>query len=753
MKKTMILFVFVLVNLLLSATVIQNEFLKMLASDESADDWFGASVAISGNFAIVGAPRNGSSNLWYGAAYIYYFDGSNWTEQQKLTASDSYPYDKFGSAVAIDGNYAIVGMVGDDDNGFESGAAYVFYYNGTNWIEQQKLTAQDGASWDMFGESVSISGDKAVVGVRGDDDNGDSSGSVYVYHFDGSSWLEQPKIVPSDNAAGDFFGVEVSVAGDHLMIVSRYDDDNGEDSGSVYVYRYNGTDWIETQKLTASGDNLNDYLGASISVSGNTAAISGTGQDISGNVIREVTIYNYDGTNWVEQHVLNASGSVTGDVFGSSVSFSGNYLVVGAYLDDDNGIDSGSAYLFYNDGSSWIEQRKYVASDGAADDNFGSVVAISGNQVIFGVKNYDPSDSEPGFAYIFQIENYIQPPVNSQAAIPENNTDEQSFPDASASIQFSGNHAATTIDLTFYSIEPTVIGQLPAGIVNLANNYWHVESSAGDVGSYDITFDLSNVEGIDNFTALTFLKRDDDSSPWQDVVADLGATLVYNYPFITIQGLNGFSEFVPAGGNDNTLPVTLSSFNAIRTNSNFVELNWITKSETDMSGYNLLRSENNNLNGSLKVNTSILRSENLSNEHHYTFTDNEVELCSTYYYWLEAVSMSGNIEYYGPVSVSLDEDKPEEFTKLGIMGIYPNPFNPETNIDYSVKEETPVEITIYNMKGQKVKTLVDKSVSAGDHKVVWHGDSDSESSVSSGVYFVKMITGNHIETRKIVLMK
>ncbi len=743
MKKTIILLIMLLSILVLTCTVSQYEFQKIMGSDTDAHDIFGNSVSVSGIYAVVG--DNGddlSTGQNSGSAYVYKRINNTWVEKQKLTASDGSADDDFGCSVSISGDWIIIGAQDDDT----VGSAYFFHLENGVWVEFLKITDNEDGIYGNFGCSVSISGDYAIIGDNRDNEIAVESGAAHIFHLEDNTWIEQQKIIASDGAFCDRYGSSVSISGNHVIIGS-YEYFSWSFVGAAYTYELINGVWDGEQKLLTG--RIWTAWEYSVAISENHAVV-GVGRQIVLDTLANVYIFQRENGSWIEQQRISSINNQDTS-YGNCVSISGDYLAVANRYNPAS--QHGSVHLFHLEDTTWVEKAELLASDTQVGNNLGVSVALSDDLILAGASGDCEIASNAGAAYFFRIEDYIHPPVNSQASIPENNTDEHSFQNAFASLHFTGNHSSTTIDLTYYSLEPSIIGNLPANTVNIAGNYWHVESSAGNVGTYDITFDLSEVEGIDNFNTLKFLKRDNDSSPWQDVVADLGATLVYNYPFITIQGLNGFSEFVPAGGNDNTLPVTLSSFNAIRTSSNFVELNWITKSETDMSGYNIFRNEMNNLNGALKVNTAIITASNLSTEHNYDFCDDEVELGNTYYYWLESMSMSGNTEFYGPVSVSLDEDKPEEFTKLGIQGIYPNPFNPETNIDYSVKEETAVQVSVYNMKGQRVRTLVDRSVSAGDHNVVWHGDSDSGSSVSSGVYFVKMITGSHIETRKIVLMK
>ena len=157
----------------------------------------------------------------------------------KLVSSDGAASDYFGFSVSISGNYAIVGACCNDDNGTDSGSAYIYEFVDGVWTQQRKLTASDGTGWENFGFSVSISGNYAIVGARNGDNNGSNSGSVYIYEL--GTWTEQ-KLTASDGASGDEFGYSVSIDGNYAIVGARYDDDYGTDSGSVYVYELGHVD-------------------------------------------------------------------------------------------------------------------------------------------------------------------------------------------------------------------------------------------------------------------------------------------------------------------------------------------------------------------------------------------------------------------------------------------------------------------------------------------------------------------------------
>jgi len=362
---------------------------KIVASDGAADDYFGYSVAISGNYAIVGAYQDDDNGTDSGSAYI--FNVTTGAELHKLVPSDGAANDIFGISVAIDGNYAIVGARQDDDNGSNSGSAYIF--NVTTGAELHKLTASDGVAGDNFGHSVAIDGNYAIVGARQDDDNGTTSGSAYIFNV--TTGAELHKLLASDGASYDYFGNSVAISGNYAIVGARYDDDNGSNSGSAYIF--NVTTGAELHKLTASDGAADDYFGESVAISGNYAIVVAYADDDKGSNSGSVYIFNVN--TGAELHKLTASDGAESDYFGISVAIDGNYAIVGAHADDDKGSGSGSAYIF--NVQTGAELHKLVASDGAASDQFGISVAISGIYTIVGARMDDDNGANSGSAYIF----------------------------------------------------------------------------------------------------------------------------------------------------------------------------------------------------------------------------------------------------------------------------------------------------------------------------------------------------------------
>ncbi|MFH1109620.1 MAG: FG-GAP repeat protein [Planctomycetota bacterium] len=396
-----------------------HETAKLTASDAAPSDAFGRSVSVSGEVAVVGAAGACATGLDCGSAYVYRFDGSTWVEEAKLTASDAAAGDDFGHSVSVSGDVAVVGAAWDDCGAeFSCGSAYVYRYDGSNWIQEAKLTASDAAPDDVFGSSVSVSGDVAVVGAIWDDCAvGSFCGSAYIYRFNGSAWVQQAKLTASDGAQHAYFGVSVSVSGD-VAVVGAFGDDctAGVDCGAAYVYRFNGNDWVEEGKLTASDRAAGDLFGNGVSVSEEVAVVGAYNDDSAAGIdCGSAYVYRFNGGSWVEETKLTASDAAAQDFFGGSVSVSGDVAVAGAFNHYAcGGFFCGSAYVYRFNPSApgrWVEEQRLTASDGAYLDAFGGAVSVSGNTVVVGAYADDcAAGSYCGSAYAYATLAVTSPP-------------------------------------------------------------------------------------------------------------------------------------------------------------------------------------------------------------------------------------------------------------------------------------------------------------------------------------------------------
>ncbi len=368
-----------------------------LTSVSAANDRFGQSVGVSGSTLVVGAPFSSIATQFAGAAYVYVGNGMTWGLQATLVASDAALVNYFGWSVSIDGDTLVVGSNRNNGN---RGAAYVFTRVGMTWTQQAKLVAADAAPNDEFGYSLAIRGDTIVVGAPRDDDAGDGSGSAYVFTRSGTTWTQESKLVAADAAIGDDFGLSVGIDGDTAVVGSHYDDDAGDGSGSAYVFTRSATVWTQQAKLVPSDGEIADDFGLAVGVSGDTAVVGSHRDDDAGANSGSAYVFTRTASTWSQLTKLTSADAAAGDEFGYSVSVSGSTIAVGAYVEGGPTVEAGSVYIFTRGGTVWTELTKLVASDGAPGDRFGSAVAVSGTVVIGAYLDDNPGNNS-GSAYVF----------------------------------------------------------------------------------------------------------------------------------------------------------------------------------------------------------------------------------------------------------------------------------------------------------------------------------------------------------------
>ena len=381
-----------------------DQLAKLLRNDGAAGDQFGFSLATSGATAIVGARADDDNGTFSGSAYLFDIsDPANPTQIAKLLPDDGAAVALFGFSVAISGVTAIVAAVGDDTNGENSGSAYLFDISDpANPTQIAKLLPDQGAAFDFFGFSVAIGGATAIVGAFGDDDNGTESGSAYL--FDTATGLQVAKLLPDDGAANDQFGLSVAINGATAIVGAHRDDDNADQSGSAYLFDISDPGKpTQIAKLLPNDGAFDDRFGRSVGISGATAIVGAWKDDDNGFVSGSAYLFDIsDPANPVQTAKLLADDGAAGDAFGWSVAISGATAIVGAFGNTDNGTNTGSAYLFdISDPGKPTQIAKLLADDGAAFDSFGFSVAISGATAIVGAYGDDDNGSDSGSAYLF----------------------------------------------------------------------------------------------------------------------------------------------------------------------------------------------------------------------------------------------------------------------------------------------------------------------------------------------------------------
>ena len=395
---------------------LMEQVAKLTAADGAADDYFGYSVSVSGDTALVGAYWDDDVEMSSGSAYVFQRDRGTetWQPVTKLTASDPSNRGRFGTAVAIRGDMAVIGAT---DSGSGPGAAYIFERNhgGTdNWGQVVKLTAADGEVADYFGSGVAIDGDTVAVGAYGDDDGGLGAGAAYIFGRDeggAGNWGLVTKVVADDALAGDTLGLALSLDGNTLAGGAYLRDDGGIFSGSVFIFERHqgGTDnWGQVTKLDADDAAGGDYFGIAVSISGDTVLVGAFLNDDDGDASGSAYIFERDqggADSWGQVIKITADDASPSDRFGRHVALDGNTAVVGAYSHLIPGGGSGAAYLFRrNQGGAdnWGQVNKLVPDDVATSDAFGWAVSVTGDTVLVGAYQDDDAGSSSGSAYVFR---------------------------------------------------------------------------------------------------------------------------------------------------------------------------------------------------------------------------------------------------------------------------------------------------------------------------------------------------------------
>ncbi len=384
----------------------KSEQIETILSPEDGHkyDYFGYATSIWKNTALIGAYKDDLNQTDSGAAYIYKYDGLSWQVAQKIYATDGSRQDYFGCAVSIFDTQIAIGAYNVDDLGNCSGAVYIFEENKNQWIKTAKLLASDGLRNDYFGYSVSISKDQMVAGAYKADSMKKDSGAAYVFEKKGGVWSEKCRILPKKLDQYDYYGYSTAIHEKYIIVGAYGDDDRGSASGAAYIFEKINDQWEEKAKLIPEGIKSNDYCGYSVDISSQYAVLGAYKSDNAGPNAGAVYVFERKNNQWIETAALFPWKSKGYDYFGASVSVSGDYIAVGAYGDSSKGRLSGGGYVFKNIHGSWEKVVHVIPSDGKANDKFGSSVSITDNgETLMGAYGHDARGSQSGIAYIYSV--------------------------------------------------------------------------------------------------------------------------------------------------------------------------------------------------------------------------------------------------------------------------------------------------------------------------------------------------------------
>jgi len=318
---------------------------KLAASDGAPDDNFGSSISLSGGRIVVGAWLDDDLGSQSGSVYVYEPDAQSPTGfgEVKLHASDGGPDQWFGMSVATSGNRIAVGAQGDDDGGYAAGAAYVFRLEAGAWVQEAKLLSADLQAFDIFGASVAITSRRVAVGALGAQSGGVRTGAVYVFRQRSGGWVEEAKLVAGDPDELDFLGTSVAITRDGRRVVAGAagDDGSAPEAGAAYVFRRDGTTWSQEAKLSGVDTRAFDLFGTSVAIIGRQCAVGAPYNQSQG----AAYVFRLGAAGWSQLARIEASDETVIDEFGASVAQSGQTLLVGAPLHAHE-FGPGAAYVY-----------------------------------------------------------------------------------------------------------------------------------------------------------------------------------------------------------------------------------------------------------------------------------------------------------------------------------------------------------------------------------------------------------------------
>jgi hypothetical protein len=374
---------------------------RLDSGDGAMFDRYGTAVAVNGDIAMVGAYlEQTDAGAEAGAVHWFQRNGSEWSYRGRLESPDAAIEQRFGISVAMDGDYAVIGaywdVVGDN---VDQGSAYLFRREGEQWLFDTKLTASDGRARDLFGFAVAIKGDRVLVGARGARVPFTDQGRAYVFRRSLSVWQEEAQLDLPEPSAFTFFGASVALTDDRAVIgAPGYSKAPGPSSaGAVFVYARSGNSWVQLSGTLAPVPKTNAAFGFSVSADSDRALI-GAFQD--GNALQGAA-YVYRLADMVLDGELTATTPQAGEGLGVSVSISGNQAVLGGSgFDLGSAANQGSVRVFRRSVTGWFESAQLLAAAGSAADGFGRAVAVDAATVIVGAPGRGVDNPLEGTAYV-----------------------------------------------------------------------------------------------------------------------------------------------------------------------------------------------------------------------------------------------------------------------------------------------------------------------------------------------------------------
>jgi parallel beta-helix repeat protein len=756
---------FFLFFILASALSAQVET-KLVPADGDSTDLFGRSNDVSFYYAIAGAPQDDNDNGQdAGAAYIYRNNDTGWDFLQKITATDGAAEDNFGYSVAVSQNYIVVGAPWDGDAGEKSGAAYIYKRVGEEWVEDVKLTAEDAGEDNRFGISVAITEDgwHAAVGAFFDDDFGARTGSVYIFTRTGdNTWVQKQKLLPDDAAEGDWFGVSIDIDQHYLAVGSRYDDnENGADAGGVYIFKRIENVWTQQQKIIADDGQEGDLF-HKVALHNHNLVVGAFRDDDKGVNSGSAYVFKRSGEEWTQERKIlpPVEADVEGDNFGASVDIYGNRIIISAYRNDVWGQDAGIAYLYRHDGATWDLERVVVPMDINEGDWFGLPASIYRSTLFISSRQDDDHGANSGSVYSFYHYTKIFT-VSEDGPI--------TISQAMSACDYGDR----------ILVEPGVYNEtvvMQTGAILRSNE--GPDKTTLIAGGADVIVATAPGSYVDGFTIAGS----------NDEPAVRGVTFISNYAelknCIIRNCVTGIHATYFSSGSIENNDIDNNTEHGIFLDQNYglyIYNNILTNNGSGIFFDETLSDNIPSINYNCYFNNGV--------DYGYVaepwtpyITDGELFQDPMYVggepfdYRLRADSpcidggdpSSGTDPdgshadmgalIYTPETIVADEMvTPADYA---LYAASPNPFNPSTTLRFQTAHLCHVTLTVYNLLGERVAALFDQPLQAGEHSVVWNGRDEDGHSAASGLYFYRVesrpVDGENpafIDTGKMLLTK
>lgn len=310
--------------------------------------------------------------------------------------------DGFGQAVAIDGDRMVISAWRDDDGGNNVGAAYVFERNGATWQFMAKLVPEGLSTGQRMGRVIALEGDTVVMGNWFANAAGPSSGNAVVFELgDNLQWSQTAVLLPADAASKDAFGTSISIHQQRIVVGAEGRGDFANKAGAVFVYEKSGSSWGMTHLIGADGLGVNDRFGSAVELNGDRLAIGAWGDDDGKDNSGAIYLFEFSGVQWEQSEKLKIDDIGRGDRLGTALALDGDQLLAGVPFADEQGANSGAAYLFEFIDGGWMQSNKLTPAIGSAGDRFATVVAIEQERVLIGAPQNDDEGFNQGAVYLF----------------------------------------------------------------------------------------------------------------------------------------------------------------------------------------------------------------------------------------------------------------------------------------------------------------------------------------------------------------